>query len=236
MMRKEIIIGLVLAFILLVTPFSVKAQNTNSAPGNEKRIEAQQKVEEKKLSKEQLRAEIQQRVEERKASNEAKIALMRQERIRNHWGILEKRISATIARIDILIARIESRLAKISGQDPDLDVAGIESQIAEAKELTAYAKLMLNEASDSMDNLALSEDPKTDFENLRETVKGIKDVLVEAHRILVHVIGDIRGLRVGNENVAPTLILTPTTTELTPSPILTPTPETSPTTVPEEGV
>jgi hypothetical protein len=226
-MRKSLLILLASFSLVLLLPFYVFAQDETIQVGEQKRIEAKERVEQKQIVKEDVRAEIQKRVEERKASQEAKVQQIRQERIRNYWGILAKRITATIDRLDILIARIESRLSKMTQDDPELDVSAIEAKIEEAKELIAEAKLMLDEANTDLENLLESENPKTAFEILRNTLKDIKDTLIEAHRILVHLIGDIKGLRVGSEGGVPTSAVTPTI-------YMSPTPEVSPEPEPEE--
>ena len=44
-----------------------------------------------------------------------------------------------------------------------------------------------------------NDDPKEAFLVIKNTIKEIKSDLVEVHQLLVHLIGDIKGLRVGVE-------------------------------------
>jgi hypothetical protein len=71
-----------------------------------------------------------------------------------------------------------------------------------------------------------NDDPKTAFAEVREIIQQIKVNLIEVHRTLVHVIGDIKGLRVGTEvkpspSPEPSPVVTPEPTE-TPTPTPTP--------------
>ncbi len=234
-MRKSLLVFFTSFAVLLFVPFFVYAKDS-TPPGELKRVDAKLGIGQKQLAKENIKAEIQRRVEDRKASQEAKVANKKRERIRNHWEMLEKRISATIERLNRLVTRIESRLAKISQDNPEMDFSPIQTNVNEAKVLLDNANVMLEEASFELDSLLEAENPKIAFESLRTTIGDIKDTLTEAHRILVHVIGNIRGLRVGKNSVNPTSVITPIivlspTTEVSPTTI-----DTTPTPIPEEGV
>ena len=208
-MRKILPHIFIISFLLLVFPISINAQNS-TPPGEQKRIEVKERVDQKLLDKEDARVEIQKRVEERKAQQLEKVKEIRRERVRNLWGVLEKRFLATIGRLETLTARIEARLAKIVQEDPEADVSSIQASIDIAKDLLDEARLALDAISVDLENLLEEEDPKAAFDNIRLSMKNIKDILIEAHRILVHVIGDIKGLRVGTESPSPTVTVAPT--------------------------
>lgn len=197
-----VFIIIIVAFLFSVSRHSVSAVTDTSTAG-EKRMDIQQKMEEKEDKLNQVKEEVRKRVEARKATQEAEVKERRRERLEFHWGILEKRILATINRLMKLTERIESRIAKIKESNPEVDTEDIEEQVTEAKSLLEDAKLKYDEAKSNMLTLLEAEDPKAAFEDLKESISDIKDTLVDVHRMLVLIIGDIRGLRVGNSNLTP---------------------------------
>ncbi|MBI4153393.1 hypothetical protein HY503_00115 [Candidatus Woesebacteria bacterium] len=142
-----------------------------------------------------IRQQIQVRNEERRATMEARLTLIRRERLRNFFNRLIRRLEAAIARLERLIARIESRIAKMEGED--IDTAPITKQVNDAKALLADAKEELAKTKDNFEDLLSSDKPRVVFKQVRENIGNIKKMLKEVHRILVHVVGDIKGLRVG---------------------------------------
>lgn len=233
-MRYKFFLSLTVLLVFLFLPFIAKAQNTNP-PGEKVRIEAKERVYQKQIEKADARIEIQKRVEDRKATQEAKLMEKKQERLKYYWGNLEKRFDATIERLEILITRIESRLVKITQENPEIDITKIEANIDSAKELLNDARNLLDKASDNFKSLLASEDQDTAFDALRETIREVKDLLIESHRLLVYIIGDIKGLRVGSKIVTPTVKITITPTPTTETKI-TPTVNSSPTTEPESTI
>ncbi len=144
-----------------------------------------------------IREQVQTRNEERKATITARLTEVRRERIRNFFNHLVRRLEAAIVRLERLITRIESRIAKIEEADEDIDTAPITEQVNDAKTKLGSAKTELQEVKDVFETLLTTDSPKEVFETVREKIMNIKDALIEVHRILVHVIGDIKGLRVG---------------------------------------
>ena len=144
-----------------------------------------------------IREQVQAKNEERKATIAARLTEVRRERIRNFFNRLVKRLEAAIIRLERLITRIESRIAKIEAADEDIDTSPITEQVNDAKVKLGDAKTELQEVKDVFESLLTSDDPKEVFETVREKIMNIKEDLIEIHRILVHVVGDIKGLRVG---------------------------------------
>ena len=61
----------------------------------------------------------------------------------------------------------------------------------------------ISELEGMEEDLTTSETPKTVFEELRGKLDSIKNDVKKVHGLLVHVIGDLKGLRVGdNKNEA----------------------------------
>ena len=195
---KKLLIILPLLFFLVISP--ALAQNNQSVSSTitptqlreqnleELRIRLQEKIEEQKKVREENRVTVRARLSE-----------MRQERIRTFFGRLTIRFEAAIARLERLISRIESRLETIKVNNEEVEAETIEGELAEAKEKLAEAETALEEAETSLEEILNAEDPKAAFEYVRELIMGIKEQLKEVHQILVEVIGDIKGLRVGQE-------------------------------------
>lgn len=203
--------------ILLLTAFSffVVIKPTyalDTSPSPRAGLPVQRFIQERADRREQLKAQIEAHKEEmaakkeqfqdragaRIASREAVLSEARKTRSKEFFNRLYTRFTAAIKRLDILITRIDSRLASIKEENPEVDTTEIEDQIAEAKSLLLDAQMDLEAASENFDEVLESDDPKATFQLIKDTVVGVKDKLVEVHRILVSVIGDIKGLRVGN--------------------------------------
>lgn len=179
------------------TVLTDKQQERISAINN-RLIENQTRREDKIQQLEEKKAQVKEKIEVRKASKAAALEQRNQERVRALWGRLNRKYLAAIERLQILVSRIESRLLKFEGAYPELDVAGVQSQLEDAKELLAQAEADLAASNIEVEDVIVSNTPKESFDTVKDTVVEIKETLKEVHSILVHVIGDIRGLRIGN--------------------------------------
>lgn len=213
MKRTLIVAGITLSLLLL--PGIVGAQETRSIfprffPEDASRPRTTEDKEEAKVARQEA---IGQRREERQASREARLTEVRSARIRSFSERLTARLQALIERLGTLITRIESRLLKI-GEGTDIDTVLIQGDLDTANTLLASAQATLNTIE--IEVILEADNPKEAFQDIREAIQGIRDDLKQVHRILVSVIGDIKGLRVGAEN-APSV-----TSEATPTPTATP--------------
>lgn len=207
---KRILFVAIFIFSLLLLPTTVLARATTpnlrpSLPGNiMPPKDFDQKLATREARREEIRQQIEERIqirtqerEERRATREARLTEMRKVRIRAFFGHLTKRFEAFIERLNILIGRIESRLDKIGQANEDIDTAAIEADIQKAKDLLAETEDILSALG--VESFLDNNDPKIAFAEVREIIQQIKVNLIEVHRILVHVIGDIKGLRIGTE-------------------------------------
>jgi chromosome segregation ATPase len=136
----------------------------------------------------------------------ARINEKKREILRRFFNQMIERFQAAINRLEKLISRIESRLAKIKSQGKN--VSQIENRLSEAKTKLNDAKANLELLKNKIENLPTSNDElKNFFIETKNLVKSIKIQLIEVHQILVHLIGDIKGLRVGQ--ITPTPIPSP---------------------------
>lgn len=131
------------------------------------------------------------------ATTQAFLSQRKQEIIRSHFNRVTRRLEAAVNRLYLLINRIESRVAKIEAVDESLDTELIKADIASAKEKLDQATIQLGNVKTKMEEVIDSETPKEDFVEVREMVSEIRENLIGVHQILVKVIGDIKGLRVG---------------------------------------
>jgi len=177
--------------------------NDNSENRYDPKIKVVQR--EREREHEEFRNEIKERVKERiqdkKASISARLTELRRERVESYWNKLTTRLSAAIDRLDILTQRIESRLATLEKNNPGTETTSIHTQITEAKTKLAEAKTKLAALEIVVQEALDSDTPNDSFGVVREGISEIKGLLVEVHRILVHIIGDIRGLRINQEDL-----------------------------------
>jgi len=222
-MKKGLLLGLTV-FLLLFIPFRVQAVCDTCGSiqtQNQVQDEVQQEVREQtaignpdlgelKRNVIEHRLTIRERLEEHRATMAAKLAEHRQERIRAFFGFLTRRMEAAINRLERLISRMESRLAKIEEENSEIDTTSIREEINQAKDKLADASAALSTAKTSLEDILNADDPKTAFTTVRDLLKGIKEQLKEVHQILVKVIGEMRGLRVGQVKTSPTPSPSPT--------------------------
>jgi len=153
-----------------------------------------------------------QQIKDRRASQAARLSDLRKSIIQKFFDQMVKRIEAAIERLNKLISRIESRIVKLKGEGKD--TASIESQVNDAKIKLASAKTKLQDAKTALDGVLSSNNPKDAFKQVRVKIQDVAKDLREVHKILVHLVGDIKGLRVGQTG-SPTVTIIPS---LTPTP------------------
>ena len=103
-----------------------------------------------------------------------------------------RRFEAMVERLEKLIQRIEARMDKIGDAD--------KTDINEAKALLADTQENIDALNANFEEMLTSDTPREVFKDLGEQVRNIKKQLVDVHRFLVEIIGNLKGLRVGNEN------------------------------------
>lgn len=172
-MKKIFALTLFLSFFFLAVSPAIALTATPASERQEKRIE---KI----------------------ASIEAKLNVRKKEIISNHFLRMTKRLEAAINRLNRLITRIESRITKIETNNENIKTEPIKKDIKKAKDKLLLATNKLNEAKIKIDDVLQNNTPKEAFAEVRNMIQEIKKDLVEVHRLLVKVIGDIKGLRVGN--------------------------------------
>lgn len=194
--------SLIITIALLVVVFSPKNIAAQANNGNSMPLDVRTLVEERIERNEEKREAIRLKIEEKTATREAAMEQLRakleeraQNRIQILFGKVATRMNSAISRLYTLIKRMEARLAIFA--DEKESVEDIQGEIDSAKELLASAEKSLAVANTGLEKVVGSEDPKAGFVYIRDAVKDIKSTLVDVHSILVQVIGDMKGLRVG---------------------------------------
>lgn len=208
-MKKLLKTILFLSLLLfIITPVFAQTARTASCPTcsstpQELQQENRQSLQEIKEGVLEYRETLREQIQERQATKAARLAERKRERIRLYFGRLTTRLQAAISRLERLISRIESRLSKIEEDNEDIDTAVVRKDLDTAKDKLASTSAALSQAKTSLEDILTANEPKEAFAEIRDLIQGIKQELIEVHRILVHVIGDIKGLRIGQGSVQP---------------------------------
>ncbi len=171
---KKFIITPLLA-ILLISPAIVNAQTSTASPRGQ-----------------QIRQEVKQRITAEKEERIQALTNKKRELISRFFQRMLRRFEAMVERLEKLIQRIEARMDKIGDAD--------KTDINEAKALLADTQENIDALNANFEEMLTSDTPREVFKDLGEQVRNIKKQLVDVHRFLVAIIGNLKGLRVGNEN------------------------------------
>jgi hypothetical protein len=162
--------------------------NASIRANQEKNEVKLQAIQETKLNRVQER-------EENRASVAAKLTETHRNRIRGLYGVLSNRLQAAVERLDTLIQRIQSRIDQLSAEG--VDVVIIQNQLDEAEILLDEANANLQAVNTSFEDVLNSDDPKEAFVIMKDELTSVKNDLIEVHKLLVDIIDDIKGLRIG---------------------------------------
>lgn len=196
-MKKSLYLA---SFIFFISASFASAQNITT-PDTSVRVTVRNQIN----SDKPVNQEIKQKIEVKREGGitdlkivRTKISATRRERIRNYFGKAVTRTESLITRLENLISRMEVRIEKINEGVEDLDTTQAETNIADAKIALQSATDKLQEVQDSFEDVLSSDDPKDAFGGIVELFRGIKADLKEVHILLVHSIGELKGLRIGN--------------------------------------
>lgn len=181
---KKTLIGAAAATLILAPFLFVSAQTTTPV---QKRLEAQQRFEERKETLQQKREEIQNRFEEKRAE-------MQQARQQKVGDILERvseRFQSAIDRLTSFADRIDARLDLLADKGVVVDVS---------QGLVDSARDTLGDAQEALNNIELAnilEDfgtttPSGAIAELRVQLGAVKDLIRKAHGQLVDAIVAIK--------------------------------------------
>ena len=170
-------------------------------------------------------AEVQQRIETRQTAIQNRVELHREQvatragevrkklvehrkvLIRKYFARMMVRFRAAIARMGRIANRIERRLGIM--EERGIDVADLQSDLASARDDLSVAEGLLGGLEDKVEEALASDDPKSAFESVRQTVQDVRDMLKDIHQMLVTIIRSMKGLATeGTEDATTTALPT----------------------------
>lgn len=109
----------------------------------------------------------------------ARVSAVRRERIRNYFSRMVTRIEAMILRLKTLGERIESKI-------------GPHKNLTQARNLISEAEKMLDLAKSNLETTLESEEPQKEFKGVINSIKEIKNKLIEAHKLMIQTVREIK--------------------------------------------
>ena len=160
----------------------------------------------KSLSPATRAADVKQKIEQKRdelVSNRATISAKFTEEkrgiIKAYFDQMDRRMREAIDQLDKIAKRIESRITKIEASDTDkkIDLTNSKNELAEARSELASASAALVQAETSFESTLASEKPKESFIAVKESIRNVKTQLIETRGLLIKIIGEIKGLHLG---------------------------------------
>lgn len=151
--------------------------------------------------RQEVKDNLKNKIETRQVSAEGRRCELKKSLIKAYFERMIDRLSALIDRLQKLIDRIQSRIDKIEASG--IDLVGPKADLTSAKSNLADAKAKLDSLKSEMGTLLTCEDVKVEFKTIKSKVEEVKKELNEVHRLLTHIIGNIKGLRVGETEHSP---------------------------------
>jgi len=134
-----------------------------------------------------------------------KIDARKQETIRNNFGFIVRRFQAAVNRLGKIVIRIESRIAKIEEENSKINLTAVKKELVEIKESLNKSSQQIEKAQMEMEKTLTSNSPKQAFEEIKEMTDEIKKELIKNHQALSKIIGEIKGLRLGQTTTTPSI-------------------------------
>ncbi len=173
--------------------------------------ELQKQIEETKKNIEARKEELQKAAEEKRADMKQHLDERRQENIKRFANQMFDRFDAAIDRLNTLADRIESRINKL--EELGQDVSTYKTLLDEARTKIDLAIQAQAAAETSVDEIVVSDDPKSSFEKCRGFTKEVVEALKAAHQALVDVIEAMKAAQADDSDGTATTTATTTTAE-----------------------
>lgn len=184
MVRKLVILSFLLTLALVVPTSSVYAQTATPKPTTRG---------------EQVRKAVKTGIAQARVEKKLVLEEKKQNLIKSYFEKMMDRFDAAIKRVEKLITRIESRIEKIEVENPTTDLTEVKEELADAKDELTKLITEAEAVKSDFEEVLISDEPKVVFKEVITQTRVLKKDLAEIHVTLVKVIGDIKGLRVGNE-------------------------------------
>lgn len=171
---------------------STRPKGTATSPADLKSATFKDKLDDAKKKAEERREELKAKIEQRRTEVKKKVVGTRKEAVKRLTSKTIERLTSSVERMEKLSARLQEHINKF--KEKGADVSKAQTQLDQANAKLAEAKGAIAALKGTQDDLVASSDPKTYFAGLKEEIKKIKDILVEAHRLLGSSMGEIKGL------------------------------------------
>ena len=205
-LMKRLLTSLIFFLTLLVLPVGVSAQGGPNEANDVSTAEVSstpkpkpgQVWKENRAEVKELRSEIKTQVQELKQNRQQlkqQLTEAKKYRVRTYHGRLKARFEAAIKRLNTLSERILARLDILA--EGGEDVSSLKTSVSQAQGIIDNAESLLPDLETLINEMAEAENPKDYLPTVKDAATKIKDSLKEAHSILVQVVTEIKGLRVG---------------------------------------
>lgn len=195
-MKKKIFFLILMMTLFFSDPGSVWAENTTESPGP---VASPVSLKERLKQKFELRK---QNIEESKQQVQAKLT----ERVRNRVQTVAQNIITRLERridgLETYAARLEELAVKFETRGAD--VTETREKINEAKDYLNTARIDLGIVESQLDQLLESEDPRSDYKELKLAVQKVRDDLHAVRKALAEAVSLLKvqkGQLEGGENV-----------------------------------
>ena len=144
-----------------------------------------------------VREDIKENIATREGQRKTNIAALRKDIVTNFFNLMFGRFEAAQDRLSKILARIESRVAKIKSADPSKDLTAIDAEVASVKTALSDNQTKIDTLKTDFNNAIASTTPKERFKTVFGDISVVKRNLENIRKSLSKIIGDIKGLHVG---------------------------------------
>ncbi len=149
-----------------------------------------------------VRQEFKEKSATREGERKEKMDDLRKSIVSNFFNIMLKRLQSAQDRLTKIMTRIETRVVKIKSEDPSKDLTKVDAEIASTKDDLLDNQAKIDTLKTDFDAMITSTSPRELFKNVKVDIKDVKDGLQNIRRSLSQIIGDIKGLHVGETKEA----------------------------------
>jgi len=201
---RKIFLALFFALLLSISTYSI----VFAAPVNSATVNAQEKLQELRKSREELKKQNQERQEqritirddftERVATKQAEVKKNVVEKIKTIFTRILKRLNAALTRLDKIAERIASIIDKLKGRGVDTTKA--ETALASAESLGARAASAISDAQAKIDAIdAQSTSVRDAVHAAKDAVRSARQALFDYHKGLVAAIREVKAAQAHRE-------------------------------------
>ncbi len=137
----------------------------------------------------------------REGERKEKMDELRKQIVTKFFDNMTERLQAAEDRLNKILERIESRVDKIKSENPTKDLTKVDADIAAVKTQLTNTQTKIDTLKTDFSAMSTSATPKELFKTLKEDIQDVKEDLQAIRKSLSQIIGEIKGLHVGEEKV-----------------------------------